>query len=327
MRLHPPAAASRSLFRLTTVRLLHEAIESVLPSPLIESPDQIVVVDDDSRDGTSAVVRELGVKSVRVTCRSAAGSRNAGLALIQTPYVAFLDDDDRWLPGNMEPQLAALAASPAAGFAYGIAQPVSEDLEPINHCFPSPPLASGLAPEQLHQAYPQLGVVLFRRDALAEVGGFDRRIRYYEDGDLMLRIAARHEIIGVESVGMLYRERPASRARADYFWADARREIIRWTPKQVGVAWRTATKYQFKMRGLFFGRFCDDASASLEDGHRQDALICLSRALRISPAHALRHSRRLGTILSQSIGRRHLYQAWQREALMTAGEHPGPTST
>jgi hypothetical protein len=147
-------------------------------------------------------------------------------------------------------------------------------------------------------------VVLFRRDALAEVGGFDRRIRYYEDGDLMLRIAARREIIGVEYVGMLYRERPPSKARSDYFWADARREILRWRPKQVGVGWRRAVKYQFKMRGVFYGRFCDDASASADLGHRRDALICLSRALRISPSHAIRHSRRLGSILSRSINSR-----------------------
>jgi hypothetical protein len=214
-----------------------------------------------------------------------------------------LDDDDMWLPGNMEAQLAALEANPNAGFAYGMAQFVTEDLEPLAGPFPSPPLPSGLAPEKLHLSYPQVGVVLFRREALAEVGGFDLRIRYFEDADLMARIAARHEVIGLEVLGMLYRERSPSKARSDYFWAEARREVTRWRPKHVShvsIGWKTAATFRFRTKGLFCWRFLEDAAACIALGHRQDALVCLSR-LWISPAHALRHSRKLGSIFSRCI--------------------------
>jgi len=261
------------------------------------SPKQIVVVDDDSRDRTGEVTRQFGVTYVRVACRSAGGSRNAGLAAAQTPYVAFLDDDDVWLPGNMEAQLAALEGNPCAGFAYGTALVVTEDLKPMGVPFPAAPLPSGLAPERLHLSYPQLGVVLFRREAIAAADGFDLRIRYHEDADLMLRLAARHEMVGVDIVGLLYRERPTSKARADYFWAEARREVMRWAPKHVGVGWVTAAKFRFMTRGLFCWRFFDDAAACVALGQREQALVCLTRALRVSPAHALRHSRTLVSIL------------------------------
>src|SRR5262249_28984427 len=146
--------------------LLRGAIESVQASPLIQSPRQIVVVDDDSHDHTGEVARQLGVTYVRVACHSAAGSRNAGLAACQTPYVSFLDDDDVWLPGNMERQLGCLEANRDAGLAYAMAQPVTGDLQPINGRFPAAPLPSGRVPERLHLSYPQLGVTLFRRQAL-----------------------------------------------------------------------------------------------------------------------------------------------------------------
>jgi glycosyltransferase involved in cell wall biosynthesis len=284
--------------------LLRQAIESVLASPLVVSPEQVVVVDDDSHDETSEVVRQCGVRYLRTECRSAGGSRNAGLALAQTPYVAFLDDDDVWLPGNMEAQLAALEANPTAGFAYGMIQFVTEDLKPLAGPFPPPPLPSGLAPHKLHLSYPQIGVVLFRREALAEVGGFDLRIRYFEDAHLMAQIAARHDIVGLEVLGMLYRDRTPSKARSDYFWAEARREVTHWRPRHLGIGWKAAAKFRFRTKGLFCWRFCEDAVACIALGHRQDALRCVSRALRISPAHALRHSRQLGSILSHTINRK-----------------------
>jgi glycosyltransferase involved in cell wall biosynthesis len=286
--------------------LLRKAIESVLPSPLICSPEQVIVVDDDSSDETGDVARQFGVRYVRIADHNTSRARNAGLALAQTPYVTFLDDDDAWLPGNMEAQLSALETHPAAAFAYGIAQCATEDLEPIVEPFPlqfpTPPLPSGRVPEALHLCgYPQLGVVLFRQTALAAVGGSDPRIRYHQDGDLMLRIAGHHEIVGVEVVGMLHRLRPPSKARSDYHWARARREVTRWRPRDVGVGWKTATRFRIETRGLFHWHFYEDAEACLGLGQRRDALICLWRALWVSPAHALRHYRAFGSKVMQCI--------------------------
>src|SRR5262249_3683768 len=166
----------------------------------------------------------------------------------------------------------------------------SEDFQPIPATFPQPPLPSGIVPEQLHLGYPNLGVVLFRREAVAEAGGFDPRILYCEDGDLMIRIAARHEIVGVDFVGMLHRTRDPSRTRSDYYWANTRRKVKNWWPRNVGIGPGAAAKFMIKTRGLFFNRFCQDCAACAKLGHRSDALVCLGRALRISPAHAIRHT-------------------------------------
>lgn len=283
--------------------LLDGAIASVLQSSLISSPEQIIVVDDDSQDHTEAVVRQRGVKYVRVNYHNISRSRNEGLALARTPYVTFLDDDDAWLPGNMEAQLAALELRRDAAFAYGIARCATKDLEPLPWTFPTPPLASGIAPEQLHLGYPNVGVVLFRRDAVDKAGGFDPRIIYHQCSDLMIRIAARREIVGVEIVGMLYRLRDPSKVRSDYFWSN--REVTGWAPKHVGVGWKTAARFRFKVTGMFYYQFCHDADACITLGHRRDGLKCLYRALRVSPARALRHPGTPGSLLWRCMLARH----------------------
>jgi glycosyltransferase involved in cell wall biosynthesis len=275
------------------------AIASVLRSPLIDSAKQVIVVDDDSADDTEEVVRPFGVKYIRVACRSTSGSRNAGFGLVQTPYVTFLDDDDAWLAGNMDEQLSALEAHPEAAFAYGVTQCATDDLEPLPWTYPSPPLASGIVSERLHLAYPQLGVVLFRREVIAGIGGFDLRISYYEDGDLLIRVAARHEIIGVPSVGILHRIRDPSRERDDYHWSN--RNGTLWRPKGVGIGWRTRAKFCVGMKSLFFGRFVEDAFACAKSGQRRDAFICLMRAVYFSPPHAGRHFRKLAWVLRECL--------------------------
>jgi glycosyltransferase involved in cell wall biosynthesis len=283
--------------------LLDVAIASVLRSPFITSPDQIVVVDDDSHDRTEEVARQRGVQYVRVQHHNISRSRNAGLPLTQTAYVAFLDDDDAWLPVNMEAQFAALEDHPDAAFAYGIVRCVTEDLQPLPWTYPSPPLASGIAPERLHVDYPNLGVVLFRRQAIDDAGGFDPRIIWYQDVDLMLRIAARREIVGVEVVGMVQRMRAPSKARSDYYWSH--RDVTTWSPKHVGVGWKAAARFRFKMRRMFYHIFCEDAAACMALGHRREALECVSRALRVSPARALRHARTVGSVFWRcTLGRR-----------------------
>jgi glycosyltransferase involved in cell wall biosynthesis len=275
--------------------LLGEAVSSVLRSPLTVSPKQIIVVDDDSRDDTEEVVRKHGVSYIRVHNHNIARNRNAGLALATTPYVAFLDDDDVWLPGNMEPQLAALERYADAAFAYAIAQCATEDLRPISLTFPSPPLPSGIVPAQLHLGYPNLGVVLFKRDALTAVGGFDASIGYGQDADLLLRTAATRKIVGVDFIGMLHRLRSPSKTRADYYWA--RREITHWAPRHLGVGWRARATFLVKTKGLFFSRFCEDTLACASLGQGRDALKCLLRGIWVSPAHALRHMMSLASLV------------------------------
>src|SRR5690349_15468262 len=102
---------------------LPDALASVLVQTFADW--ECIVVDDGSTDGTLEVVSHAAradprVRSVRrEPGGSHAGARNAGLALARGDYVAFLDDDDRWLPGKLALQLPLLERDRDAGIVFG----------------------------------------------------------------------------------------------------------------------------------------------------------------------------------------------------------------
>ncbi len=93
-------------------RFLAEAIRSVLAQTLTDL--EVVVVDDGSTDGSAAVAASFpGVRCVRRDNRGVAAARNAGLDATRAELVAFLDQDDLWLPTKLECQIAVLDREPA----------------------------------------------------------------------------------------------------------------------------------------------------------------------------------------------------------------------
>lgn len=270
--------------------LLHEALRSVLASPLIESPTQIVVVDDSSTDSTAAVASSHNVDYLRISGGSPSASRNAGLARVRTPYMAFLDDDDCWLPGNMEPHIQALAADPDAAFAYGRAQRTLPDLTPFGAPFPEPPFPPRNAVALVYRIHLQLGSVLFRTEAIRAAGGFDETLRYAEDSDLLVRLAAVYPAVGLDVVSSLFRQRPDSIPDANIHWAehlDYRRFLKKVDALGIAVPVpvRLATRRHYS--GMLSYAFCNDARIQLDAGNKAAAGRALSHAIRVSPIHTL----------------------------------------
>ncbi len=94
------------------------AIESVLSQS--EPPDQVIVVDDGSTDGTLASVEAFGssVHAVTQENAGAAAARNRGVQEATGTWIAFLDSDDYWYPDHLARTNAAIHATDGRADVY-----------------------------------------------------------------------------------------------------------------------------------------------------------------------------------------------------------------
>lgn len=89
------------------------AVDSVLAQTHAER--EIIVVNDGSTDGTEQVLTERYGSRIQYLWQENGGrssARNRGLAKAQGTYVAFLDDDDLYLPNKLAAQVACLEREP-----------------------------------------------------------------------------------------------------------------------------------------------------------------------------------------------------------------------
>jgi glycosyltransferase involved in cell wall biosynthesis len=144
---------------------IEEAIDSILGQT--RPPDQVIVVDDGSRDGTSARIEGYG-DSVALIRREPGGvgaAVNTGLDAANGDLISFLDADDLWTPRKLEVQCEALAADPGIDTVFGhVEQFVSPDLTDTDR--------ARLRPTPAAQPGKLKGTMLIRRAAVDRAGRF-----------------------------------------------------------------------------------------------------------------------------------------------------------
>ena len=149
---------------------LGEAIESVLAQDY--EPVELIVVDDGSTDGTADVARSFA--AVQVICQENGGNgaaRNRAVAHASGELYAFLDADDRFTPGKLTLQKAALDADPELDMVFGhVREFLSPEVDEETRARLRPP-----APEPMPWTAPNL--MLIRRESFQRVGLFTTSVR------------------------------------------------------------------------------------------------------------------------------------------------------
>jgi glycosyltransferase involved in cell wall biosynthesis len=184
---------------------LPDALESCRAQTALA--DEIIVVDDGSTDDPVAVVaRYEGVRILRQANHGLAAARNAGLAATDATFVTFLDADDRLLPEAIEVGVRQLRAHPDAAFVYGGYRMIDGEGQPISAKIRYP-----LSGEPWLQFFRQgnfIGMhatVLYRRNLLLTIGGFDTSLPCCEDYELFMRIAKKLPIVSYDRLVAEYR--------------------------------------------------------------------------------------------------------------------------
>jgi len=159
---------------------------------------EVVVVDDGSTDGGAEIVREIPDDRIKVVTQENQGvsaARNRGIAESQHELVAFLDADDWWDPDYLTEMARLVAIYPDVSLYFAEFAHVEGGVATLGQ-LPMPRNAPHVVFDALEECalrgtfqfpfYPSS--VILRRHALAQAGGFDPHLAYYEDYDLFLRI-------------------------------------------------------------------------------------------------------------------------------------------
>lgn len=202
--MHPnfsdPAAVTVLIGAYENERTVARAVASILAQT--ERNLELIVIDDGSRDGSSAVAREaIGSDPRGRVMRlernlGIARSLNAGLEAAAAPLVAIQDADDYSAPNRLERQLAAIAAEPKVAVVGSRMREVDGAGRVLQ---PRTSFAAGdVGPVLLRFNPIPNGSALIRRDAARAVGGYDPRYRYATEYDLWLRLAERHRLAALD---------------------------------------------------------------------------------------------------------------------------------
>lgn len=280
-----------------------------------------LIIDDGSSDATAAVAHEVvaGDERMRLIRQPNLGlpaARNVGIHALPEgcPYVAFLDSDDLYEPDALAVLVEALELRPDAVGAYGLADYIDENGDPVH---------PGLHPRRQQDrravhgwrlrdippdaeatfasivAYGSIwppAVALQRLDHVNAVGGFDPSFASQEDWEFYVRITRRGPYVTIPRRLAWYRRHSANLTGqhdlSSFQQERVRRKAYRSTEnsalqvRQVARAWRylearqAAVLARHLLRCVAHGRWREAWISTV------GTVICAALVLRPGPPRA-----------------------------------------
>lgn len=266
---------------------LVRALDSVAAQTFPHERIEILVVDDGSTDDTGERVAALTARSdivVRYLRQQNAGpgaARNHAMRLARGDAIAFLDDDDTWMPAKLSRQLPLLAGK--TGLVYC-------DHEKIDASGVSMPRVQPLARFIRGQAQLALfcnfflltSAVCIQRACVDRVGYFDEQMPVASDYDFFLRLLAHYDIDYVADILLVRTIRRDSVSHRDYA-LDARTDLAT-LERHLAAYPDFAAVNRAAVRRRFADYRYAFADRLLDDGRRREAGAQLAQSMLICPS-------------------------------------------
>lgn len=274
-------------------RFLQETMESVFAQTFRDY--EVICVNDGSTDGSAALLETYGerVKVVHQTNAGQSAARNTGVQQAKGKYIAFLDQDDRWYPSNLEQQVAVLTSAPDVVLVHCNYDRVDAEGRMLQAGAALVERASALASPLgllIGEALVFPSAMLVRRDVFQRVGGFDPELRGFEDFDLIARLKQQGRFVLLNESGMAYRLHGGGFTRTG----------------GIGVI-RSRERFLLRMKALYAGNrakealikamlaecYSDWGIHEVRSGNRREGRAKLMQSLRCNPAKLRTYSRLL----------------------------------
>lgn len=151
-------------------RYIAEAVESILRQS--EPPDEIIVIDDGSTDGTRGVLEGFADK-ISVLSQENRGQTealNRAIKIARGKFLAFQDADDIWAERKLEWQLSALRSDSELGAVFGMIRQFISPEVPLER-------RAAIQPTEEIALGEMRVCMLIRRSEFDRIGDFDPSYR------------------------------------------------------------------------------------------------------------------------------------------------------
>jgi glycosyltransferase involved in cell wall biosynthesis len=290
---------------------LAEAVESVLSQTFERWRLHI----SEDGPGSAATVRALEpyVRDPRIRYSVAgkqlkpAGNKNLLLRTGSAPYVALLDDDDRWHPTFLARRIAFLEEHPECAFVFSAVNHIDEQGRRIGEAggfYTEGVIASGLfVPRLLKGYFVHTPSVLARRSAYEAVGNaFDESLPYIYDSEMWFRLGVHSPVGFLADCDADYRVHESQ----DSFGVRPSAQILsflRHAEKVIAAQPWAANVSERDRRQTRARWFLSATLDHLEREDRRMAYTHLRQALKLD-RHSLRDIRAIAALLGLGLGRR-----------------------
>lgn len=272
---------------------LAETLESVFTQTY--SDYEVVCVDDGSTDASVSIIRGFEERVALIQQCNAGGcaARNEGVRRSSGPYIAFLDQDDRWYPRKLEQQVKALDANPDAVLALCNSDRMDTEgrLLQVGATVTERP---GLLTEPLGRLIGEdqllSSAIMVRREAFVRAGMFDEQLHGFEDFDLAARLRQEGRFLFIAEPGMCYRINQGGQSQSGGLRIIRSRERFLLKMQEL---YRNDPAKQELIRLMLADCYSDWGVTELRAGHGREARDKLRRSLRYHPAKFRTYSRLL----------------------------------
>ncbi len=176
--------------------IVKRALDSVLAQTY--SPMEILIIDDNRGEGAESYSKgllELAGASDRVQViktengHGGQRARNTGIEHAKGKYVAFLDDDDEWLPEKTEEQVRLLEEDPEVGLCYSRGYLINEAFDPPKISEFKSVKSATYEDLLIDDGIGSTTQAMIPKPVFNEVGLFDESLPARQDYEMWIRIA------------------------------------------------------------------------------------------------------------------------------------------